>query len=516
MNLINQLTHEADGQAIAHVVSTTSRRSRSQRELLRNTQRLSVSLQAHGVRDGDRVLILTTSPVETLESILAAFHMGATAVPVSPLTGQRNLESIVSEMRPACCIFEEPLPPAIDAALPGGCQRVSLNRVSEPARGRWLSYATLVETENATSGPFPSRPDHPALVVYSSGSEGQPKAIAFSHAQLLTFLEHYAELYAQFFAPAADEARHTPVALAVPLTHMGGLIIGLRALMAGDPLYSMTYFVPDTFLSLIGETRCPLIMLVPSMYRALLKSAQLQTTDRSAVKFCMTFGEACPVELVRQIEEAFRAPVVSAYGLTECLTGLGHVRESLLRQGAKQGSCGQHFFGEVKLVDEHLREHPSLGELWVRNSTVHECYLDAQLNRSRFKDGWFRTRDLFFRDAGGNFFHRGRCDDMFICNGKNLYPAEIESVLMGHPSVEFVFAAPVLSASRQSLPAVLVVPKRPVSESELREFAIAHGPAHAVPQVVRIVQTLPQTGPGKINRLEAKRLLQEAYQDARS
>jgi acyl-coenzyme A synthetase/AMP-(fatty) acid ligase len=228
--------------------------------------------------------------------------------------------------------------------------------------------------------------------------------------------------------------------------------------------------------------------------------------DKSALRFCIIGGEPSPDELLAQIEEAFGAQVVTAYGMTECLCGIGHIRRDL-RVGVKRGSCGKQFFGELSLRDAQGHEQAQTGELWVRNASVHACYQDPASNAERLRDGWFRTGDLFFRDADGNYFHRGRADDMFICNGKNIYPIEIERLLLGHPAVTMACAAAVTLPDKGTVPAAMVVAGAPVSEAELQQLCLLRGPSHAVPQLIRFVDALPLVGPGKIDRRTVQHLL---------
>jgi acyl-coenzyme A synthetase/AMP-(fatty) acid ligase len=233
--------------------------------------------------------------------------------------------------------------------------------------------------------------------------------------------------------------------------------------------------------------------------------------DKSALRFCVTGGEPCSEALAEEIEESFGVPLVTAYSMTECLSGIGHSRRELFARDVKRSSCGRQLFGEVKLCDRDGVEQPLEGELWVRNATVHRCYLQPHLNESRFHQGWYRTGDLFCRDENGDFFHRGRADDMFICNGKNLYPLELETLLARHAAIDAVCAAPVTTADKGIVPAVLVVGRDSLSESEVQEFCSRLAPSHAIPQVVRLVTALPTLTTGKTDRKRAAQWLQEAY-----
>jgi long-chain acyl-CoA synthetase len=232
--------------------------------------------------------------------------------------------------------------------------------------------------------------------------------------------------------------------------------------------------------------------------------------DKSALRFCIIGGEPAPAELLLEISRAFGVPVTTVYSMTECLSGIAHHRRDLATR-VKPGSCGKPFFGEVSLRDSQGREQSEFGELWVRNATVRACYTDPALNEERLHGGWFRTGDLFSRDEDGDYFHRGRADDMFICNGKNIYPVEIEGLLSGHAAVEMACAGPVTLPGKGPVPGVLIVTRSPVTEAELQAYCMRHGASHAVPQVIRFVASLPLLGPGKIDRQGAQRLLQQSF-----
>lgn len=306
----------------------------------------------------------------------------------------------------------------------------------------------------------------------------------------------------------------SPFISVVPLNHLAGIGTCLTDLALGRLTHLMSHFLPGRFLQLVEESGSEVLMLVPSMYRALLAEKRMATTDTSRVRYCVAMGEPCTPELSQQIGRAFNATVVTAYGMTECFTGLAHRKQDLLRGDVPHASCGRHLFGEVKLVDESGAENEQFGELWVRNENVRPCYTDENRNAERFHDGWYATRDVFERTAAGDFYHRGRSDDMFICNGRNIYPVEIEAVLGRHPAIAQVCAAPVRTRDDKTLPAVLVMARAELAESEVLDFAARHGPSHAVPRVVSFVEQLPVVGPGKVNRIEVRRLLQDTYDRA--
>jgi acyl-CoA synthetase (AMP-forming)/AMP-acid ligase II len=215
-----------------------------------------------------------------------------------------------------------------------------------------------------------------------------------------------------------------------------------------------------------------------------------------------------------RFEQAFNAKFLCAYGMTECLPGFAHHRSDIETGTAPLGSCGKLLFEEVKLVDQN-GETGNYGELLLRNPTVTRCYLDDGLNDSKIQsDGWLKTGDLFFRNDDGYFFHRGRVDEMFSVNGRNIYPAEIESALVKHPSIEKAFAAPVTDNEGSSLPAVIVQTQSNMTDAEIVAFFIQKGASHALPKVILTVKRLPELSVGKTDRRACKAMLQAKFDSA--
>jgi len=505
------------GGTLTHLVSGTLRVSRTSQAIRTNVAAIGAALIERGVRPRDSVLIISGSRVEAAESVLAAFNIGAVAVPVSPLIGLAHLQSIVRQMQPRCCMVEDPPEASVITALAEcGCAIIYFKSRAGALARDWTLYGDIIGRE-AIDLTFPEYEDeHPALTVHGSGSSGRLKSIVMSHGALLRFFEYCNLVWSQYLDGPDLRWRPSPMVTGMPLTHLGGLALCLQGLMNGRATYLMSFFLPDVYLRLIEEVRCPTILLVPSLYRSLLKERYLQQMDKSALEFCICGGEPCPDDLAARIESAFGVPVITAYGMSECLSGLGHRRHDLFSGRVKRGSCGKQLFGEISLRDAQGREHPDSGELWVRNPTVHRCYTDDSLNEARFSGGWYRSGDLFHRDADGDFFYRGRVDDMFICNGKNIYPQEVELLLMRHPAVEAACAAPVTFGADGPVPAVMIVAREWVSEAAIQDFAMRHGASHAVPQMVLFAQSLPHLGPGKLDRPGVRKLLQEAYETLRS
>lgn len=135
-------------------------------------------------------------------------------------------------------------------------------------------------------------------------------------------------------------------------------------------------------------------------------------------------------------------------------------------------------YGNVRLVDEEEHECVSEGELWVSNESVEPCYLDDAMNLTRFHEGWLKTGDYFYRDEDGYFYWKGRIDDMFVCRGNNIYPVEIEKILLTHPAVEEAVMTAISETDGTISPAVLVKACEPVTADELISLLLRKGPAY--------------------------------------
>jgi acyl-CoA synthetase (AMP-forming)/AMP-acid ligase II len=186
---------------------------------------------------------------------------------------------------------------------------------------------------------------------------------------------------------------------------------------------------------------------------------------------------------------------------------------------APHGSCGVIWpEGECRLVGADGRDDPSYGELWVRNPGVTPGYYNLpEVNRERLVDGWLRTGDLFSLDAEGFYYFRGRVDDMFNSGGENVYPLEVENILLKHPAVAEVSVVPFPHAIKGEVPVAMVVRAagRDAGEEELKAFCLANGPAYAHPRRIHFVDALPLNGPGKIDRKLVARMMRDVIGDAK-
>ena len=213
---------------------------------------------------------------------------------------------------------------------------------------------------------------------------------------------------------------------------------------------------------------------------------------------------AVPEGLMEKVERAFpSAAVKESYGLTE---GGGPLRAPLDGRPVPRGSCGVPApETELKLVD---------GELWIRSPYVCKGYHNLpDVTREKIVDGWLRTGDLFEVDDAGFYYFRGRMDDMFSCGGENIYPKDVESLLMTHPDVVDAVVVAHTHRVKGLAPVAMVVPRpgAAIDAEGLKRFCLEKGPAFAHPRLVVLAEKLPLSGADKVDRKAISRIFGERF-----
>jgi long-chain acyl-CoA synthetase len=505
------LSQNSDEASLFFVTQSGLAGVRSVNQIRRRVCNLSAQLASSGVQRGDNVLIVSGNRIETIEALLAACNIGAIAVPVSPQLGPASQLLIAEDIRPKALIFDTRISDELGIELSKTCKVwISIDEGTVLIGGPTLQFEELISRDGGTAGTFDHDPSSVAIVFYSSGSTGAPKAIARTHR----VMELYVKLGAGLIGKERlKRIRSLPQIVPLPLGHLGGLGLCLIGLHLGRPIHLMKVFNPLQYLQLISSTRADNLMLIPSMYSLLLRQKEAKAElDLTAVRYCYHFGEASSDALAAEIAGSFGAVSVSTYGMTECMSGIGYRPDELETGSVMIGSCGHHLFGEHKLVDMTGEVQPDFGELWVRNDTVEPCYRISALNETKFVDGWFKTGDMFARDGDGYYYWRGRSDDMFVSKGNNLYPIEIEAAIGSHPAVFSSCVGPIVDRHGLTMPAAMVVAKGPLTAHELRDFVLRSVSTRALPVFIDFVDMMPTLGPGKVDRKAVAGMLQQRYE----
>jgi long-chain acyl-CoA synthetase len=443
---------------------------------------------------GDVVALAMGNDPRFVEALLGVLRAGATALLVNTKLGTETLTYIAGHSEVRLVLSHERLERVEHALLdgaPAGCRCVRLggdSDVYEDAIGdRDPRASTAVD------------PDDLAILMYTSGSTGLPKGVMLSHSN--TWWQARSDVRTMLM-DWADRGL-----VMGPLYHANALwAILLPMLYVGGSVVVLPEFDPARVLESIDRHGITYMSGTPSMYSLLLAQAERGDYDVSSIELLQCGSAPVPEELLARILGRFpRAELVETYGLTE-----GGANVLTPRWGVKKlGSTGLPVpDAEIRVVDpaDAARdcEVGEIGELWTRSPANALGYLkDPERTAEKFVgDGWLRTGDLFRRDEQGYCFFCGRTDDMISVGGENVYPKEVETIILTHPAVADVGVVPAVHPVKGEAPVAWVVlkPGAAATEDELRQHFIANGPAYAHPRRVFFLDTLPVSGTNKLDR----------------
>jgi len=456
-------------------------------EFDRRCDAVARGLTGAGIGRGDRVGILALNCGAYLEVLFGAMRAGAVPVPLNLKLPDAALETI-----------------ADDAGI-----RLLFADAGNAGRSRAVDREVVFGSEEDLAlrdpGPFEAldmAADDVALQPYTSGSTGRPKGVLLSHAGQLWC--------APTMARARNLDRSNRVMVAAPLYHKNALVQVKLALATGGRMVLLDRFDAQRYLQAIADYGCSMMSGVPTMFWLLLREEEL--LDRLAFPALQTIsmGSAPASEaLLKALKARFPGvAVVSNYGITEGGPVMFGPHPDGLPRPA--GAIGYPLPG----TEAALRDGPSTdeGTLWVRNPGVMLGYHNLpEATAARFDDGWFDTGDICRRDGNGWFYFVGRADDMFVCGGENIYPADVEKRLESHPAVRQAVVLPFADELKGQLPFAFVVPAAgaAVDEAALKAHALANGPAYAHPRRVLFLDALPLTGTNKIDTRALRALVAE-------
>ena len=343
-----------------------------------------------------------------------------------------------------------------------------------------------------------------AVILYTSGTTGQPKGAELSHANIVTnVLTCHREWELSSLTPDVH-------LVALPLFHSFGQTVQLNAGFGlGATLVLMARFDPAQALTLMDEEEVTFFAGVPTMYWGLLKALTDDVdVDKIAgnLRRAVAGGSALPVEILKQVKERFHVQILEGYGLSETspVATFNH-----LDQEPKPGSIGTPIWGvEVKLIDPEwktIEAVDEIGEIAIRGHNIMKGYYrrpDATAEVMR--DGWFRSGDLARRDKDGYYYIVDRAKDMIIRGGFNVYPREIEEVLLTHDAVSLaaVVGVPHDQHGEEVKAYVIREDGAEITEDELIAWAKEQMASYKYPRIVEFRDDLPMTATGKILKRE--------------
>jgi acyl-CoA synthetase (AMP-forming)/AMP-acid ligase II len=475
-------------------------------ELDARANRMANVLAGLGVGAGDRVALLFNNDFRFLETLFGAMRLGAVAVPLNIRMGDEALRYVAEDSEAHVLVASAALAErgrALASRIPAIKELIA----DGPAAEDVLAYEPALASASPTLPRRATAFDEVCMQPYTSGSTGKPKGVLLTHG-------------GQIGTPAiwrtplmADDTERALIA--VPLYHKNAMVGAVKPfLIAGGSLVILPGFDALEVIRAIDRYEVTYLTGVPAMYKMILAEKDaLARHDVSSVRFAMCGSAEVPEELLEEFGRVFGAPIAESYGLTEG----GPVPIVNTRWGLKKrGSCGLAFPGcDVRLVDGAGAEVgvDEVGELVTRNPGLAKGYWKLpEATARKFRDGWLATGDLMRRDADGYYYFVGRRDDMINVSGENVYPKEVEDILLQHPNLRDACVVPAPHGVKGEVPVAFVVARDAslTSEDDVRKFFLERGAPYAHPRRVVFLDALPLGGTGKVDRGALKARAREA------
>ncbi|GAB1515181.1 class I adenylate-forming enzyme family protein [Actinophytocola sp. KF-1] len=453
--------------------------------------RVAGGLRARGVAPGDRVVVMMMNTPEVFISYRAIWRAGAVVTPVIFLQTVPELRHILTDSGATAAIISAELVDLFRGAAEG------LDIATFVVGG---SFDGLAASEPA--GIEPRADDDLAALLYTGGTTGRAKGVMLSHRGLW---ESGRGL--QLAARTTDTTRSL---LPLPLSHAYGLIVTISALHSDRRPVSVLqrWFDPAAWLALVAEHKLETSPVVPAMLQALLAQPRAGH-DLSSLRSFGSGGATPPPAVRAEAEKVFGVTVLQGYGLTEASAAVA--AETVTDH--RPGSVGKPLpHAEVAILDPDGKPVPAgeEGEICVRGHGVMLGYWhDPEQTASTIRDGWLHTGDVGRLDADGYLYVVDRMKDLIIRGGFNVYPRDVEDALLEHPAVQVAACVGRSDPDRgeEVVAAVQLVPGHGVTGAELVEFAKARLAKYKYPREVVVLDAVPLTSVGKINRKAVRDLL---------
>ncbi|HEY6364042.1 MAG TPA: AMP-binding protein [Candidatus Binatia bacterium] len=462
-------------------------------------QALAANLQQAGIGQGDRVGVLLPNCAAIPLSYFATQKIGAVTVILDARLKGKELQGVLKDAAVKLLVVHRELRAEAEEALK------ELGPIPLwVVRGEGDESFEKRFSAPAVSASLPRlHADDDALILYTSGTTGEPKGVVLSYRNLAQYPRVMADM------GMTDAA--TIRGCVLPMSHIVGPVVCNDLADKGFTLVIFDQINPVTLLEGIQKHRVGVFESVPIVFQLLLGVRDLASYDTQSVKIAAMMGTSIPLPLLRAFQSAQpHIKVIQGYGLTETSPMITLVESK--KAETKMGSIGRAVVGvEVKIVDEAGTEVATgePGEIITRGPHVMKGYFRKPAETAaRIRDGWLYTGDVGKMEADGYYYHLGRRDDMIITGGLNVYPAEVENLIYTYPGVQetIVFAIPDPKRGHVIGAAVVPRPAAEIVEKEMVSFLRGNLANFKVPQKIVIRESLPRTSSGKLIR-EAEALL---------
>ena len=493
MNLISILENSVKQYATKTALVLGEHRV-SYTELDESSNRVANALIKTGVRKGDPVAMILTNSPEFAAVYFGIIKAGGIAVPLDPRYKADELASIFDNCKPKVLVAESPFLESLLPALPRFGSIEHVIDMGSDSGGQFLSYQEIMATSSAERVKVKLSPDDLTTISYTGGPSMRPHGAMFSHRNICAEIIISGEGFKQ-------TAEDVVMLFALPVYHNFALIAGLLgSINKGNTIV----MVPGTGISIgslmeaIEKEKGTILFAVPYIYALAVMMAKREgmKNDLSSLRLCGSAGAPLPVNTIHQFKRYYGFTLIDFYGLTEASC---HVTCQPIDGTGKLGSTGKALPGwEMKIVDDDDNELPpnQSGEIIVKGQPVMKGYYDnPKATAEIIKNGWLYTGDIGMVDEDGYLFITGRKKRMIILKGQNIYPSDIEEVLLTHPRIAEVKVVGVPDKLRGEIVRAFIVLKQgeAATEHEIRHFCQERMADYKSPREIIFTVAIPET-----------------------
>lgn len=474
----------------------------------RHTNQIANGLIAAGLKPGTRVAYLGKNSDHYFETLIGAAKAGVVITPVNWRLAPPEIVYIVNDCKAEFLLVGGEFTGLV-CSIASELSSVKQFIAMEGQVPEWKSYESWRDVFPASDPKLPVGRDDVALQLYTSGTTGRPKGAMLKHSGILGPRQSFADQTPEWNKWTVDDVG----LVAMPVFHIGGTGFGITTLVNGAKGVIAREFDPNKVLDFIEQDRISKFFMVPAAMQIVVRHPRARQVDYSRIKYILYGASPIPLDLLRECMEVFGCGFVQMYGMTETTGTIVALppEDHDPKGNPRMRSAGKPLPGvEVAIIDESGNRLPprQVGEIATRSMANMAGYwnLPEATSKTIDSEGWLRTGDAGYMDEDGYVYIHDRVKDMIISGGENIYPAEVENAIFGHPDVADVAVIGVPDAKWGEAVKAIVVkkPGREPSPDEIIGFARQRIAAYKAPKSVDFIEALPRNPSGKILRRELR------------
>ena len=461
----------------------------SYHELDETSNRIANALISLGIKKGDHVAILMSRTPEWVINCFGVLKTGAASVLLDSGAKAPELEPQLRESDPKILITEERFSPMLSSILPNApLLKQVLEIDTDP-------YKRMVASSSTVSPSVDIEGEDEAILFYTLGVLGKNKGVVHTHASFLSILP--------IVVPKFELERDDVVLGLLPFNYLLGFgLVVLMPIWRGATIAILPHFSSKNILETIAQEKASMLIGVPASFNAMamIDEETVKSYDLSSLRVVLCAGAKSSAFFLEMLEKKFHLTACEIYGLTELIiVTIGAIRDR------KLGTAGKPL-AELRVLDKNGKEVPrgSVGEAVARAPwMMREYYKSPELTAQVLKNGWFHTGDLVKLDEDGYLEFIEKTSSIIVpSGGVKILPAAVEEVLLRHPAVAETACVGVLDDYKGQIPTAFIVLKhgRSATPDEIRDFCRQSLSEYKVPKQIKVVDSLPRTGSGQIDR----------------